>query len=223
MMEILYEDKYITVCVKPVGVLSEEDGNKRSMPLLLKEHYAQIGQRQDVYTLHRLDKNVGGVMVFARNPRSASILATAIGNRQVTKEYHAVVTGRPEAESGKYTDLLLHDGGKNKTYAVNRMRKGVRQAELEYTVISTVKEEDRELSLVKIKLLTGRTHQIRVQFASRKMPLVGDGRYGSGDSKDTPALFSTSLSFTHPKTGKKMSFEYPLPDLYPFNLFNTLY
>jgi len=108
MMEILYEDKYITVCVKPVGVLSEEDGNKRSMPLLLKEHYAQIGQRQDVYTLHRLDKNVGGVMVFARNPRSASILATAIGNRQVTKEYHAVVTGRPEAESGKYTDLLLH-------------------------------------------------------------------------------------------------------------------
>ena len=218
-MEILFEDKYITVCVKPVGVLSEEDGNKQSMPLLLKQHYAEIGERQDLYTLHRLDRNVGGVMVFARNPKSASILAGAIGSREVTKEYHAVVVGCPEIESGEYNDLLLHDSSKNKTYVVDRMRKGVRPAKLEYSVISTVKEGNRALSLVKIKLLTGRTHQIRVQFASRRMPLVGDGRYGSGDGNDTPALFSTRIAFTHPKTGKKLSFEHSLPEIYPFTLF----
>ena len=218
-MKILSEDKYICVCVKEPGMLSEEDGNKRSVPKFLKERYAELGERTDIYTVHRLDKNVGGVMVCARNPKSASILASAIGSREVEKIYHAVVLGVPEQEKGTFTDLLLHDASKNKTYVVDRMRKGVREAALEYELVKAVRLEGRELSLVRVKLLTGRTHQIRVQFASRKMPLAGDGRYGSGDGRDSPALFASSLSFTHPKTGKRMTFEQELPEEEPFGSF----
>ncbi len=218
-MEILFEDKYITVCIKQPGVLSEESGNHRSMPLLLKEHYRENAERDDLYTLHRLDKNVGGIMIFARNPKSASILAGDIAGRRVEKCYHAVVMGRPDPEKGVMNDILFHDSTKNKTFVVDRARRGSREACLEYELIKSVQQDNRLYSLVKIKLLTGRTHQIRAQFASRKMPLVGDGRYGSGDGKDSPALFSSSLSFVHPKTGKKMTFEHPLPSVYPFTLF----
>ena len=218
-MQILYEDKYITVCIKPVGVLSEESGNRQSMPKLLKEHYAEIGERDDLYTLHRLDKNVGGVMVFARNPKSASILAKAIQSRDVIKRYTAVIYGCPDEPSGVYKDLLLHDSSKNKTYTVDRMRKGVREASLEYNVLSSRDHQEKRMSLVQIELHTGRTHQIRVQFASRKMPLVGDGRYGSADGSDTPALWSSTLIFTHPKTKKKMEFHAQPPEIYPFDLF----
>ena len=215
---ILYKDKYIIVCVKPVGVLSEESGGKRSMPLMLKEYFSSINEKTDLFTLHRLDKNVGGVMIFARNPVSASILAGDIAARRFEKEYLAVVCGRPEPESGDMTDLLLHDSAHNKTYVVDRMRKGVREARLDYETLSTLGEGSGIRSLVRVTLHTGRTHQIRAQFASRKMPLVGDGRYGSGDGKDTPALWSYRLAFTHPKTKKRMEFK-ELPSGEPFDAF----
>lgn len=218
-MNILYEDRYITVCTKDVGVLSEEDGNKLSMPRLLKERYA-TEYNCDIYTVHRLDKNVGGVMLFARTPKAASILTSAVRERDFLKEYLAVVYGVPSEKEGELFDLLLHDASKNKTYTVKRMRKGVREASLHYEVISTVSYEGAELSLLKIILHTGRTHQIRVQFASRKMPLVGDGRYGSGDGKDTPALWSHRLSFAHPKTGDTIDLSAPPPDIFPFDLFD---
>lgn len=216
--KILYKDKYLIVCVKPVGVLSEESGNKQSMPLLLKEYLTRTNEKTDIFTLHRLDKNVGGVMVFARNPVSASLLASDIAARKFEKEYLAVVIGKPDPESGSMTDLLLHNASHNKTYAVDRMRKGVREARLDYSLIAASGEGSETRSLVRIFLHTGRTHQIRVQFASRKMPLVGDGRYGSGDGKDRPALWSYRLAFTHPKTKEHMEFR-EKPDGEPFDSF----
>ena len=218
-LKVLYEDKYIVVCLKPVGVLSEESGNRQSMPLLLKQYFAEKNEKNDIYTLHRLDKNVGGVMVFARNPKSASILAGNIASRDFEKEYLAVVYGKPEAENGTLSDLLLHDASHNKTYVVDRMRKGVREASLDYELIGSRKYEDKELSLVRVSLHTGRTHQIRVQFASRKMPLVGDGRYGSADGGDVPALWACRIAFVHPKTHEHMEFSFDPPGVFPFELF----
>ena len=220
-IKVIYEDKYIVLAEKPVGVLSEESGNKRSMPLLLKEYFAAKNERADIFTLHRLDKNVGGLMIFARNPKSASILAGNIASRDFEKKYLAVIYGRPEPESGEMRDLLLHDASHNKTYIVDRMRKGVREAVLTYETLESGEENGKTLTLVRVTLGTGRTHQIRVQFASRKLPLVGDGRYGSADGGDTPALCSHCLAFDHPKTGKRMEFTSKPPDTYPFSLFKT--
>ena len=198
MLDILYRDKDILVCIKPVGYLSEEDGNKRSMPRAIKEETGI----ENVFTVHRLDKNVSGVMVFALNSRAASSLARQIQEKSAKKEYLAVINGKPEEPSGNMFDLLFRDASKNKTYVVDRERKGVRDASLDYELLCH--SEGR--SLVRIELHTGRTHQIRVQFASRGMPLVGDGRYGSRDGKDEPALFSYKLGFDHPKTHKRMTF-----------------
>ena len=198
MVDIIYSDRDIVVCIKPVGYLSEEDGNKRSVPKALKE---QLGAKQ-VLTVHRLDKNVSGVMVFALNSKAASSLARQIQEKTVKKEYLAVINGRPTQEKGSMFDLLFRDSSKNKTYVVDRERKGVRDASLDYELLAS-----RDgYSLVRVDLHTGRTHQIRVQFASRGMSLVGDGRYGSGDGKDEPALFSYKLSFKHPATNKSMTF-----------------
>lgn len=212
--QILYVDKYVVVCVKPVGVLSEEDGNKASIVKTLKDYFSSIGDKCDIYTVHRLDKGVSGVMVFARTPKAASVLSEQIQNGQTVKKYLAVINGVPDEKEGTFEDLLFRDAKKNKTYVVDRERKGVRAARLDYTVIS----EKDGLSLVRIRLHTGRTHQIRVQFASRKLPLVGDGRYGSRDGKDTPALFSHEFTFKHPKSGKLMTFTLD-PVHHPFDKF----
>lgn len=213
--EILYRDKYIVVCKKPIGVLSEEDGNKGSIVKMLKDHFLSIGENSDIYTVHRLDKGVSGVMVFARTPKAASLLSGQIANGETVKKYLAVIKGVPEKNEGSFCDLLFRDAKKNKTYVVDRDCKGVRPAKLDYTVIS----QKEGLSLVKIRLHTGRTHQIRVQFASRKMPLVGDGRYGSRDGGDNPALFSHEFTFKHPKSGKEMTFTL-MPTEPPFDIFD---
>ena len=199
MLDILYRDRDVVVCIKPIGYLSEEDGNKRSMPKSLKE---ELGI-SEIFTVHRLDKNVSGVMVFALNSKAASSLARQIQEKTAKKEYLAVVKGIPSEPSGNMFDLLFRDAAKNKTYVVDRERKGVRDASLDYEVIAS----KDGASLVRIDLHTGRTHQIRVQFASRSMPLLGDGRYGSRDGSDEPALFSFKLSFDHPKTKKRMTFK----------------
>ena len=201
-MKILHEDKDIIVCIKPSYALSERtpDGNGFA-DLLAKENGGYIG------VVHRLDRGVGGVMVYAKTPSSAASLSRLVQQRNMKKEYLAVVHGCPASASGTLTDLLFHDRRKNKTFVVDRVRNGVKEAVLDYTVEKTVRIEPfGAVSLIRISLRTGRTHQIRVQFASRGLPLVGDGKYGASGDRCPIALFSTRLAFSHPVTGKAMEF-----------------
>ena len=188
-MEILYSDKEIAVCLKPLGVDSEKE-----LPALLVE--ALGGQ---IFPIHRLDKNVGGCMVYARTKQAAAALSKAIQEGAMVKEYLALVHGTPP-EAGDWQDLLWKDSQKNKVFVVKRERKGVKQARLEFTRLTA-----GEPSLVRIRLHTGRSHQIRVQFASRGYPLAGDHKYGARDDSDTPMLFSCALTF--PFHGKQLHFE----------------
>lgn len=188
-MEIIYSDENIIVLIKPVGLDSEKE-----VPQAL---VSQLGGM--VYTLHRLDKNVGGVMVYARNKQTAAALSKAIQQGEMVKEYLAVLHGTPP-EEGVLEDLLFKDSRKNKVYVVKRQRAGVKKASLEY-----VRLTEGETSTVRIRLHTGRSHQIRVQFASRGYPLVGDHKYGSKSEIKEPMLFSCKLSF--PYKGKEASFE----------------
>ena len=206
-LELLYEDRDIAVCVKPVGVLSEGEG----MPALLKEHC----KAREIFCVHRLDGAVGGVMVYAKTSVAAGRLSAAMGDGRFVKIYRAAVHGQPEQPEGVLRDLLFKDSAKNKSYVVKRMRKGVKEAELEYSLL----EQRNEMSLLRIKLHTGRSHQIRVQFSSRKMPLVGDVKYGSTYKDCDIALWSESLSFPHPKTGEILSFSAPPPGHFPWNEF----
>ena len=210
-IKILYEDEYIIACVKPVGVLSQ-GGGSANMPELLKEH-------SEIFPLHRLDKEVGGAMVFAKTHAAAGKMSALIAEGKMAKEYYAVVRGEPENKSGILEDLLFKDSSKNKSFVVKRMRKGVKKASLEYETQKTLTDGDKKYSLVKIKLHTGRTHQIRVQFSSRKMPLLGDGKYGGKCESCKTALWSYSLSFLHPFTGKEISASEPAPSIYPWNMF----
>ena len=192
-MEILFSDRDIVLCVKPVGLDSEIQ-----MPAALKK---ALGG--EIYPVHRLDKNVGGVMVFARTQAAAASLSKAIQEGKLIKEYVALVHGNPP-ESGDWEDLLWKDSRKNKVFVVKRMRGGVKKARLEFTRLTSGEE-----SLVRIRLHTGRSHQIRVQFASRGYPLVGDHKYGARDNVPAPMLYSCKLTFPH--KGKLLEFE-KLPD-----------
>ena len=188
-MEILYSDADLAVCVKPVGLNSEAD-----VPAALKE--ALSGE---FFTVHRLDQNVGGVMVYARNSKAAAELSRAIQSGEMIKEYLTIVHGAPP-DSGVLEDLLWKDSSKNKVFVVKRERKGVKKAKLEYKTLHR-----GENSLVRIRLHTGRSHQIRVQFASRGFPLLGDHKYGARDGFTAPYLFSCKLTF--PFKGKALTFE----------------
>ncbi len=193
MLEVLFCDSDIAVVVKPVGVISED--GEGSVPSLIR---ATLGV-ENVYTIHRLDREVGGVMVYALSKRAAAALSRAVMENALEKIYLAVVHGAPSDASATFCDLLFKDSKKNKSYVVDRERKGVRRAELSYETLDTKGEK----SLVKVKLHTGRSHQIRVQFSSRKMPLCGDRKYGSSEKCDI-ALFAHSLSF--PYGGKILTF-----------------
>jgi len=188
-MTVLYCDNSIAVCVKPVGLDSET-----AVPAALK---AQLGG--DIFPIHRLDQNVGGVMVYARTKAAAAALSKAIQEGTMVKEYVAMVHGTPP-EQGDWTDLLFKDSAKNKVFVVKRERRGVKKARLEFTRLTA-----GEQSLVRIRLHTGRSHQIRVQFASRGCPLVGDHKYGSKDAATAPMLYSCRLTF--PLGGETKTFE----------------
>lgn len=193
-MEILFEDNDIIVCVKEPGVQSEKSAGK-NMPAMIAEHTGK-----DPFTVHRLDKDTGGIMVYALSSSTAAELSRQVRDGCLAKRYYAVLKGVPEQKSGVLTDLLYHDRQKNKTFVVKRERNGVKKAELEYEII----REWAGTSLADISLLTGRTHQIRVQFAFRGHPLEGDGKYGGGSGGYK--LFAYFLEFNHPKTGEKISF-----------------
>lgn len=192
-MKIIEYDKNLVVCIKPVGLDSE-----KQLPIELKN---QLGG--EIYTVHRLDLNVGGVMVYARNKQTAASLSRSIQEGMMMKEYVAKVHGIIE-EYGDLEDLLWKDSRKNKVFVVKRIRGGVKKAKLEFKRLNVYEDA----SLVRIRLHTGRSHQIRVQFASRGYPLIGDHKYGSKDVKTSPMLFSCKITF--PYQGNTVSFEaYP--------------
>ena len=210
-IEIIFEDEDVLVINKPIGILSEDSpkGEKGILACL------QNKNRKNLHLLHRLDREVGGVMVFAKNKKSASALSTDIANGKFQKSYLAVTDGIPESDEGVYKDLLFKDSQKNRSFVVNRMRKGVREASLEYVVL----KKNEKNALVRVLLHTGRTHQIRVQFSSRKTPLTGDGRYGSKVRDCNIALHSHKISFNHPRTKETVSFtSEPDFSVYPWNL-----
>ena len=192
-MDILYSDTDIVVCIKPVGLDSEHQVPEALIEIL-------GGQ---IFPIHRLDMNVGGVMVYARTKQAAAQLSKAVQEGTMVKEYVAQVHGTPP-ENGDWQDLLFKDSTKNKVFVVKKERKGVKKARLEFQRLS-----EGESSLVRIRLHTGRSHQIRVQFASRGFPLVGDRKYGGRDEATAPMLFSCCLTFPH--KGKNLRFE-QLPD-----------
>ena len=210
-IEILFEDADILVINKPIGILSEDSqkGEKGIITFLQNEN------RKTLHLLHRLDREVGGVMVFSKNKKSASALSTDIANGKFYKSYLAVTDGVPESDEGVYKDLLFKDSKKNRSFVVNRMRKGVREASLEYVVLKKTEKN----ALVRVLLHTGRTHQIRVQFSSRKTPLTGDGRYGSKVRDCSIALHSHKIVFNHPRTKEMVEFvSNPDFNIYPWNL-----
>lgn len=198
-MKIIFQDKDIVVAIKPPEILSQGDEKGRANAVdILKEMTGC-----DIFPVHRLDKGVGGVMVFARNAKTAAELSKQVSDRTMGKTYLALLHGDIAEERGRLEDLLFFDRGKNKSFVVKRERRGVKKAQLDYECLS--KADGR--SLVRVKLITGRTHQIRVQFSSRGYPLFGDRRYGAKDEEKNIALLSKEISFIHPKTKERMTFE----------------
>ena len=201
-MDILYEDPAVIVVIKPRGILSQADKNGgESMITRLSEHTGG-----EIYPVHRLDKETGGVMVYAKTKKAAAKLSRDISEHRFYKEYLALVHGVPEENSGTLCDLLFHDRAKNKSYVVKRERAGVKKAELYYEVLETKGKDGEKYSLLRVVLHTGRTHQIRVQLAHRIMPLSGDRKYGAKDAFENLGLLSAKLKFTHPETGEEMEF-----------------
>ena len=198
MINILYDSKDLVVCEKPSGLVSEYSNNaSSSLPAVLAE---QLGVKM-LYTVHRLDKEVSGAMVYAKTQKAASALTKQITDGTFKKEYIAVVPGKLPQDKARLCDLLFHDKQKNKTYVVKKKRAGVKEAILEYTLISY--SADENLSTLRVRLLTGRTHQIRVQFASRGFPICGDRKYGSDIHTKPIRLHSRSLSFIDPQNGRE--------------------
>ena len=200
-MEILYEDNDVIVAHKPCGLLSEDCADQDSFARLLSERNGGY-----IGVVHRLDRGVSGVMVYAKTPSAAASLSAQVQSHKMKKEYLAIVHGAPAAECDTLCDLLFHDRIKNKTFAVDRKRKNVKEAILSYkTEEVLVTSPWGSLSKLLVSLQTGRTHQIRVQFASRGYPLLGDRKYGAPEGGEI-GLCCYRISFSHPVTGASMSF-----------------
>ena len=206
-MELIYQDKDIVVCVKPSGVLSTDEPG--GMPDLVRE---ALGD-ENVRTVHRLDRMVSGLMVLARRSKAASELSRQIRDGEFQKEYLAVIHGSPAEECGEFRDLLWRNKQERKTYIVDAQDKDVQEAVLNYWVLNHAEDMTR----VRIRLLTGRTHQIRAQFSGRGLPLVGDRKYGVPEDDCTIALWSYRLTFRHPYSGKPMEFILEPPEVYPWS------
>ena len=207
MIEIIYQDPSILVCLKPAGIRSTDEPG--GLPSLVRETLGD--PKADVRTVHRLDQVVSGLMVLARNPGAASELSRQIREDQFQKEYLAVVHGDP-GDGGTLTDLLLRSKAERKTYVVHHLEKGVQEAVLDFETLGRT----ADLSLVRIVLKTGRTHQIRAQFSSRGFPLAGDRKYSLLDDGCPIALWSHRLTFRHPDTGNPVEFRAEPPGIEPW-------
>lgn len=210
-MDILFQDRRIVVAVKPSGVLSTDEPG--GMPALLRQEL----HTECIRTVHRLDAPVSGLMVFARSAYAARDLSRQIREGTFEKHYLAVLRGAPPEREGTLADLLARDKETRLTHVVTTRKKGVQEARLRYRVL----DSRAGLTLVRVQLLTGRTHQIRVQFSSRSLPLVGDRRYGLADDPVSPiALWSCHLSFCHPESGAPMTFDLRPPAIAPWDMFD---
>ena len=209
-MEIVYLDDDIVVCVKPARVLSTDEPG--GLPELLRQKLGD--EKGEIRTVHRLDRVVSGLMVLARTQQAASELSRQIREDQFEKEYLAVVHGIPKEHEGRLCDLLYRDKARKMTMVAHQMEKGVQPAALQYRVLGSA----NNMSRVRIKLETGRTHQIRVQFASRELPLVGERKYSLLNDPCEIALWSYRLAFTHPTTGKSLEFTLEPPAVYPWTV-----
>ena len=205
------EKEYVVLCKAP-GCECEHQ-----VPQLLAD--ALGGTAQNFYCVHRLDRTVGGVMVYARSAKAAAALSAQIQEHRFQKEYFAVVQGSVQPPRGVLQDYLYHDKRKGKAYAVKSLRKGVKQAELEYKTLAEAAQNGETISLVWVRLHTGRFHQIRAQFAARKMPLLGDGRYGSREKGCGIALFSCKIGFDSPAGSQRITASQMPPEQFPWNLF----
>ena len=213
-MELLYVDEHIVLCIKPPRVLSTDEPG--GVPELVRE--ALGDPKADVRTVHRLDRVVSGLMVLARSSQAASELSRQIREGEFHKAYLAVVHGRPDEDQGTYVDLLLRDKRERKTYVVQEMAKGVQEAILDYQVLGSV----QDMTKVAIQLRTGRTHQIRAQFSSRELPLVGDRKYSLNEDPCEIALWSHRLSFRHPVSGERMDLAVEPEMVWPWDVFSDL-
>ena len=209
-MEIVYIDSDIVVCIKPARVLSTDEPG--GLPDLIRE---ELGNpKADIRTVHRLDRVVSGLMVLARNAKAASELSRQVREDEFEKEYLAVVHGVPAEKNGTLRDLLIRDKARKMTLVTDTPGKGVQEAILHYQTVA----EGEGLSRVCIQLVTGRTHQIRTQFASRNLPLVGERKYAVLDDDCEIALWSHRIGFTHPTTGERMEFTQEPPEVYPWTV-----
>jgi 23S rRNA pseudouridine1911/1915/1917 synthase len=213
-MEILYQNANILVCIKPARVLSTDEPG--GLPELVREYLGD--PKADVRTVHRLDRVVSGVMVLARNADAASELSRQIREDQFRKEYLAVIHGRPENPEGTLHDLLARDKARRMTFVAEAPGKGVQEAALSYRVL----EYANGMSLVRVRLHTGRTHQIRVQFSSRGMPLVGERKYAVWNDPCELALWSAKIGFYHPGTGEWVEFSKEPPAVFPWTEFGRI-
>lgn len=210
-MHIIYQDRDIIVCMKPPRIVSTDIPG--GLPDLLRKELSD--SNANIRTVHRLDQVVSGLMVLARRSKAASELSRQIREGEFHKEYLGVIHGIPSPMQGSFHDLLMRNSQERRTYVVTEKQKGAQDAILNYRVLAS----HHNVSLVQIKLITGRTHQIRVQFSSRGFPLVGDQKYGIEDEADNIALWSYQLSFNHPYSGKPLCFHGLPPLNCPWNSF----
>ncbi len=206
---IIHIDPAFVVCIKPPRVLSTDEPG--GVPDLCRQ---ALGE-QNFRTVHRLDRVVSGLMVLARTKRSASDLSQQIRDGIFHKEYTAILHGTPNEPTGTLVDLLARDKAERKTYVATEPGKDVQEAILNYELLA----QTENFSKVRIELVTGRTHQIRCQFSSRNLPLVGDRKYSTHADDCEIALWSSLLRFRHPKTGEELTFTAPPPDEFPWNHF----
>lgn len=207
-MEILYKDKDIIVCIKPARVLSTDEPG--GLPDLLREALGE--PKADIRTVHRLDRVVSGVMVLSRNAKAASELSRQVREDEFQKEYLAIVHGSPAQDAATLQDLLYRDKARRMTMVAAEPGKGVQEAILDYEVLNRIEGFSR----VRVRLHTGRTHQIRVQFASRGLPLAGERKYAVLDDPYEIALWSHQIGFAHPVTGERMTFTHEPPEIAPW-------
>ncbi len=221
MKNIVYEDDQLIVAMKPAGIATQTSKvGQQDMISELKNYLAgKDGVKEEPYLglVHRLDQPVSGLLVFAKTRSAAASLSHQVTNGQMQKYYYAIVLGKPENEQDVLVDYLYKDGRSNRSFVVNESFPEAKKAVLEYRVVKTLVglENNKEATLLEIKLLTGRHHQIRVQLSSAGIPILGDGKYGSDNSRDLsresackyPALCAYKLRFVHPMTGEEMTFE----------------